>query len=321
MEGSSPLVNLLCNEDQACVNENKSVDEVKLKSDIEYDDAYFTNLVEKELKFESSYLSSFVTVSYPYWLIDPRLEAVKWIFDTQRLLNYKNQTAYLSLAYFDFFLSIRCIHEGKRWAIRLLSVACLSLAAKMEECKVAALSEYPISDLGFGCDAIKRMELLVLSTFKWKMILVTPFAYLHYFIKKLCDQTVELDHLLSKAVELVMASAQETRLTEYRPSMIAATAVLAAFDWQMSKQTLMLKLTSVALWETSDNQQEQQLLSCYSLMQRLSTKGNISTPHLTEVDQTLDKTPSVVGTKRSLTFTDSDQNPSSRNKFSHDPLE
>ncbi|KAK9670267.1 hypothetical protein RND81_13G190400 [Saponaria officinalis] len=241
MEGSSSQLNPLCNEE---------VDELKLNFDFEYDDVYFTNLIQKELNFESILSSS---SNHPSWLIDSRFEAVKWILDTQNLLKYRNQTAYLSVSYLDLFLSIRCINEDKMWVIRLLSVACLSLAAKMEENNVASLSEYRVSDLGFDCRAVQKMELLVLSTFNWKMSLVTPFAFLRFFVKKLCDQTIELDHLLSKSVELVMALLQEIRPTEYRPSVIAATAVLAASDWQMTEETLMLKLTSVALWETSDN--------------------------------------------------------------------
>lgn len=91
------------------------------------------------------------------------------------------------------------------WAIRLLSVACLSLAAKMEECRVPALSEfYHIDEYNFHGSVIQRMELLVLHTLEWKMNVVTPFAYLHYFIAKFCSESSSKE-LLSKAIELILA--------------------------------------------------------------------------------------------------------------------
>ena len=72
------------------------------------------------------------------------------------------------------------------WAARLLSVACVSVAAKMEECRAPALSEF---DAGGGyefCSAsIRRMELLVLSTLGWRMGAVTPFDYLTCFSSRL----------------------------------------------------------------------------------------------------------------------------------------
>lgn len=91
------------------------------------------------------------------------------------------------------------------WAIRLLSVACLSLAAKMEECRVPALSEFAVDDYVFEDKVIQRMELLVLSTLEWKMSSVTPFAYLHFFILKFCGEEARLKELVSKAVELILA--------------------------------------------------------------------------------------------------------------------
>jgi len=65
------------------------------------------------------------------------------------------------------------------WAARLLAVACVSLAAKMEEYRAPALSEFRADDeYDFSCASIRRMELLVLSTLGWRMGGVTPFDYL-----------------------------------------------------------------------------------------------------------------------------------------------
>ena len=97
------------------------------------------------------------------------------------------------------------LHQnGKMWAIRLLSVACLSLAAKMEECNVPILSEFPTEDYDFESKVIQKMELLVLSTLEWKMGSITPFSYLSYFINKFCGDSRPKE-LVSRAVELIVA--------------------------------------------------------------------------------------------------------------------
>ena len=72
------------------------------------------------------------------------------------------------------------------WAARLLSMACVSVAAKMEEYRAPALSELDAGDGYDFCSAsVRRMELLVLSTLGWRMAAVTPFDYLPCFSSRL----------------------------------------------------------------------------------------------------------------------------------------
>lgn len=95
------------------------------------------------------------------------------------------------------------IQESKPWAIQLLSVACLSLAAKMEEQRVPPLSEYPIQGYCFENKVIKNMELLILSTLEWRMGLATPFAYLHYFVSKFFPGS-RPETIITKATEHIV---------------------------------------------------------------------------------------------------------------------
>lgn len=73
------------------------------------------------------------------------------------------------------------------WPFQLLSVACLSLAAKMEELYVPWLLDLQMLEptYVFEPKTIQRMELLVLATLKWRLRSVTPFDFLHYFISML----------------------------------------------------------------------------------------------------------------------------------------
>lgn len=86
----------------------------------------------------------------------------------------------------------------------MLSVACLILAAKMEECEVPLFTYFPVPDYEFDSKLIQRMELLVLISLEWKMRLVTPFDFLPFFLSKLCHQNASTN-LVSRATDLVFA--------------------------------------------------------------------------------------------------------------------
>ncbi|KAL2926728.1 Cyclin-D5-1 [Bienertia sinuspersici] len=182
----------------------------------------------------------------------------------------------------------------------------------MEESKVPALSEYKVEDFECGSSVIQHMELIVLTTLEWNMNLITPFVYFNYFIKELGFQETKQE-LISRGNELVMGLIKECKsINDYRPFVVAAAAVMAASDWQLTHEALKSKISTVALWETSDNQQkeqqQEQLTSCYSIMQRLCLKNNPSTP-MTAVEQRETASTSKVGGKRKLAFRDSGQNP------------
>lgn len=103
-----------------------------------------------------------------------------------------------------YFILIFSSQRGKAWAVRLLSIACLSLAAKMEENKVITLTDFQFEDYLFKCDAIQRMELLVLATLQWRMIVITPFAYLSYFASKLHEHSI--NELIKRAIGFIFSS-------------------------------------------------------------------------------------------------------------------
>ncbi|XP_062178367.1 cyclin-D1-1-like isoform X2 [Phragmites australis] len=65
-------------------------------------------------------------------------ESVSWILKARSYHGFQPATAYLAVSYMDRFLSSRSLPDHG-WALQLLSVACLSLAAKMEETSVPPL--------------------------------------------------------------------------------------------------------------------------------------------------------------------------------------
>ncbi|PIN06119.1 G1/S-specific cyclin D [Handroanthus impetiginosus] len=261
-DSDNSLPSLLCEEDESCLKEQYHYKDKNF--DFCSDFEYIEKLFEKETIFESN-SKSFSVKSERSWLKCARLEAVRWVLKTRALFGFHFSTAYLSMIYFDRFFARRSIDNGKSWPIRLLSVACLSLAAKMEECDVPALSEYHVDEYNFEGNVIQKMELLVLSTLEWKISCATPFAYLNYFINKFCGERRSKE-LINRAVELIFALIEEINVMEHRPSIIAAAAVLAAYDYGLTKKVLEIKVNAIPSWGSLE---KEHTFSCYSLLQEI----------------------------------------------------
>ncbi|KAG5541845.1 hypothetical protein RHGRI_021628 [Rhododendron griersonianum] len=116
-----------------------------------------------------------------------RREAVDWIGKVHAHFNFGPLCLYLSISYLDRFLSVYELPKGKAWMMQLLAVACLSLAAKMEETEIPLCVELQVGEARFVFEArtVQRMELLVLSILKWRMKAVTPFSFIDYFLRKI----------------------------------------------------------------------------------------------------------------------------------------
>ncbi|CAA2935297.1 cyclin-D6-1 isoform X2 [Olea europaea subsp. europaea] len=135
---------------------------------------------------------------------------------------------YLSVNYIDRFLSKQ---EILPWIARILVVATLSLASKMSNCNLAN----SISDLqrqkGFEFDAhsTQRMEAIILEALGWRMRSITPFSFLNYFISLFeIDDSSLIVALKQRASYIILDSQHELKLLEYKPSTIAASALLCA---------------------------------------------------------------------------------------------
>ncbi|KAK2985617.1 hypothetical protein RJ640_006880 [Escallonia rubra] len=240
-----------------------------------------------------------------------------FVTQTRVLFGFGHQTAYLSVTYFDRFVAVRAIDSEKYWAARLLAVACLSLAAKMEECRVPALSDFPVEEFNFESNVMQRMELLVLNTLEWKMGSITPLAYIHYFLSKFCKQ-LPRKNIVSIVVELIFATVRDTNLMGYRPSAIASAAVLVALDRRLTRQDLELKINALSLSGFLDIEN---LFICYNRMQELLDTENIKLPKRipspdlsrirlrgTHLCENSSITSFVVNKRKRLIFSDYDKN-------------
>ncbi|KAF3778806.1 Cyclin-D4-1 [Nymphaea thermarum] len=163
--------------------------------------------------------------------VSSRQNAISYILMVNGYYNFGPVTNYLSINYFDRFLSSHDLPKGKGWPVHLLAVACLSLAAKMEEPEVPNLVDLQIGEPRYIFEArtIQRMELLVMAKLKWRLWPVTPFSFISHFVKKLdSSSALSSNRLYSKAVQLILGANRVIDFLGYRPSCIAAAAVLCA---------------------------------------------------------------------------------------------
>uniref|UniRef100_A0A7N0T7B3 Uncharacterized protein n=1 Tax=Kalanchoe fedtschenkoi TaxID=63787 RepID=A0A7N0T7B3_KALFE len=160
-----------------------------------------------------------------------REESIAWIRKVAAFYGFQPLTAYLSISYLDRFLSALQFPETNGWPYQLLSVACLSLAAKMEELLVPSLIDLQMEGVVtkniFEPKTVQRMELLVLSVMGWRLRSITPFNFLAFFAYKLDPNGRYCDFLSSQASDIILAAVSDARILQYRPSCIAAAAILS----------------------------------------------------------------------------------------------
>ncbi|XP_057780068.1 cyclin-D5-3-like [Salvia miltiorrhiza] len=258
---SSPSSLLLCQEDLGSLD---CEDEEIAVHDNDDDDAYIQTLLDREITNGGPQIQHLLQNS---WIERARLEGIDYILRKREVLGFGVQTAYASVTYLDRFLSRRSIEAEQSWAIKLLSMACLSLAAKMEEIRVPALSEFCVEDYNFESSVIQRMELLVLNSLGWKMGSPTPYNFTTFFANKFSANS------FSTIMKLILSSVRDAKIMCHGPSVIAAAATLFVLDQGLTKDALQLKIDCLT---TSHSFNIESIISCYNSFQEMDESLNLS---------------------------------------------
>ncbi|XWS68142.1 hypothetical protein CRYUN_Cryun04dG0065800 [Craigia yunnanensis] len=163
-----------------------------------------------------------------------RQDSINWILKVHAYYHFSPVTAFLSIHYFDRFLSSHSLPQANGWPFQLLSVACLSLSAKMVEPQVPLLLDLQVFEPRFVFEpkTIQRMELHVMLTLNWRLRSITPFDYLHHFIQKLpsCSTLLpdSFSPVISASSDLILSTTRVIDFLRFTPSTLAAAAVLCA---------------------------------------------------------------------------------------------
>ncbi|MCH94357.1 cyclin D2 [Trifolium medium] len=82
-----------------------------------------------------------------------------------------------------------------------------------------------------------KMELMVLSTLKWRMQGITPFSYIDYFLNKVNGDQGPIGDLVLQSFQLIQSTARGIDFIQFRPSEIAA-AVAVTLSVKGENQTV-----------------------------------------------------------------------------------
>ncbi|XP_076931109.1 cyclin-D4-2-like [Bidens hawaiensis] len=220
---------------------------LKVKDETEYyvldlpwqNEARLTLLTSKENEQNEGLDAYLIRLKNQNLFLAARQAAVDWISKVHGQFSFGPLCAYLSVNYLDRFLAVYGSPDTP-WMMQLLSVTCLSLAAKVDETETPTILDLQGSESRYLFEAktILKMELIVLATLRWRMQSVTPFSYIDSFISKLNDggqsQTVSRS-LILKSFQLILCLIQGIDFLEFQPSEIAAAVAIYVVNIEVEK--------------------------------------------------------------------------------------
>lgn len=201
-----------------------------------------------------------------------RRQTVEWIVKVHAHFSFGPLCAYLAINYLDRFLSAYELPKTKPWTIQLLAVSCLSLAAKVEETDVPLSLDLQVGEAKYVFEArtIQRMELLVLSTLRWRMQAVTPFSFIDYFLCKINGEQTPIRTSISRSIQLILCTIKGIDFLEFRPSEVAAAVAIAVAG---ENQTLDTETATSFLIQ---HVQKERVLKCVNMIHDLLLiKGSV----------------------------------------------
>ncbi|CAL5037527.1 unnamed protein product [Urochloa decumbens] len=182
-------------------------------------------------------------------LMGVRSATIDWMCKVHEHYNSRPLTMVLYVNYLDRFLSLCDFALWEAWITLLLAVACLSLAAKMEETIVLNPSDSQVVDVEpmFDPPTVHRMERLVLNTLNYRVHVVTACSFIDYYL-----------HNATKSAEFMV----------FKPSEIAASVALVALRKHDSSVLERVATCRKQLRKES-------ILGCYEMIQEKIVMGNI----------------------------------------------
>ncbi|KAK4352123.1 hypothetical protein RND71_027641 [Anisodus tanguticus] len=199
-------------------------------NDLLWEEGELSSLLTKETESKISYN---VLEKNQSLTSSRREEAVEWILKATAYYSFSAQTAFLAVNYLDrFFSSIDQTQSHKPWMNQLVAVACLSLAAKVEETEVPLLPDLQVEESRyvFESKTVQRMELLVLSTLEWKMNPVNPFSFLDCITRRLGLKNFLCLEFLRRCEKVLLYTVTDSRFIGYLPSAMASATMLHVLD-------------------------------------------------------------------------------------------
>ncbi|XP_042490672.1 cyclin-D4-1-like [Macadamia integrifolia] len=215
--------------------------------------------------------------------VSARNDSVDWIYKVYRHYSFEPLTACLAVNYMDRFLSEYELLRGSNdcnnkesWTYQLLSVSCLSVAAKMEEINVPMSGDLQVieGNLIFEPKTIQKMELLLLSVLKWRTNAVTPFSFIDYFLQRFINpESQDPKSVVPRSVELILTTTKGVEFLEFRPSEIALAVAIS-----IAGETQIIDLSNAIDSCSSVDLNQERVLKCYELVQEVMNSRTTNPP-------------------------------------------
>lgn len=179
---------------------------------------------------------------------------------------------YLAINYLDRFLANQGILQPTPWTNKLLAISCFSLAAKMLKTEYSATDVQALLNHGdggaiFETQTIQRMEGVVLGVLQWRMRSITPFSFIPFFVNLFRLRDPALRQVLKdRASEIILKSQREIKVLEFKPSVVAASALLyASHELFPFQYPCFLKAISECSYVNKET-----VVQCYNVIQDIS---------------------------------------------------
>ncbi|XP_031280061.1 uncharacterized protein LOC116138492 [Pistacia vera] len=154
--------------------------------------------------------------------------AVRVILENSRWDNYDAFVPYLALIYFDCFIShnpLPNLLRDLREEVVLIANSCLKIAYEMRDSTFRPLDFLKRTRMIEHEIVILRMELAIISGIDWKTRAVTAICFVNMFVRMIPEARRIKQRTLN---EIVIQAQGDIEFTKFRPSVIAAAAILSA---------------------------------------------------------------------------------------------
>ncbi|CAL5197212.1 unnamed protein product [Lathyrus oleraceus] len=256
------------NSDNPCLSYN-NIESMNLLGFFILSDEIILCLVKKETEHlpREDYLERLRGGDMNFNLIDIRNEAIEWIWRASACYGFGPITLSQAVNYLDRFLSVYNFERGRDWSLQLLALACVSIAAKIEDSEISPKSEnieFGESMFVFETKGIHTMELLVLNHLNWKMQSSTPCTFVDHFLRKItCEQQTPSGSSILSSLDLILDITKHIDFLEFRPSEVgAAIAIFVSKELETSEIDDVLTRFSVV--------EKDKVLKCIEVMQSLT---------------------------------------------------
>lgn len=244
----------------SAVRDPSSFPFILLDNDLFCEDAELVFLISKE--GETRLNSNNLIADEP--LQGAHEEAVRWISRVCARYGFSTLTIVLAVNYFDRFATSLKFQKDKPWMTQLAAVACLALAAKVEEIRVPLLLDLQVEQAKYVFEAktIQRMEILVLSTLNWRMNPVTPISFFELIVRMLGLKSRLHWEFLFRCERVLLCLIMDSRLMNYRPSTLAVAIMIHVISEIEPLNAREHRNQLMALLKIS----EEQVNECYKLI-------------------------------------------------------